>query len=523
MLQGHINDYNRALNDWVVQKRGRSGMRRLAAFFIDLLMVALATVLAELLRDNLYYVPSKFAALLPYLLISLAISALIFPALGLQKAVWRYASAGDFARILVATVVVVSASVAALFSYNRLLDIARALPLLQGMLIFLLLVGVRVAARLQYSFQQHKSPEQLTTSVGGATSETVLVVGLSPLTDLYLRSVAEFAPSRIRIAGLLGRNDRQTGRFVHQHTILGTPEQLPDVLGKLEIHGVRVDRIVVAVQFNLLSERARTALLDVEKAESISVDFIAELLGLSGRAPELSRASEGRSAAFYMAPARLEAIGRRPYWRVKRALDFALAALLLMLLSPVMLAVALLVAIDVGFPVAFWQQRPGLAGHPFKLYKFRTMAPAHDETGRRVPDSERLSSIGAALRRMRLDELPQIFNILTGKMAFIGPRPLLPADQPSEYSARLLVRPGLTGWAQVGGGRSVSAADKAALDIWYVHNAGLLLDLRIIARTVHTVLFGERPNTAEINRAWLELRRDGICPDLDQSGVQQAA
>ena len=473
-------------------------------------MVALATVLAELLRDNLYYVPTKFAALLPYLLIAIGFSAVIFPALGLHKAVWRYSSAADYARILVATVVVVSASVAAGFSYNRLYDIARALPLLQGMLIFLLLVGVRVAARLQYSLQQRQGPEQLTTPVSSVASETVLVLGITPLTDFYLRSVAEFAPSRIRIAGLLGRSDRQTGRLVHQYTVLGTPEQLPEVLSKLEVHGVQVDRIVVAVQFNLLSERARTSLLEVEKAERIRVDFIAELLGLSGRTPELGEPREVHSAVFHIAPARLEAIGRRPYWRVKRVLDFALAALLLTLLSPVMLAVALLVAIDVGFPVAFWQQRPGLAGHPFKLYKFRTMAPAHDETGRRVPDCERLSSIGAILRRVRLDELPQLFNILTGKMSFIGPRPLLPADQPSEYSARLLVRPGLTGWAQVGGGRRVSAADKAALDIWYVHNAGVLLDLRIIGRTIGTLIFGERPDALQIDRAWHELRRDGI-------------
>ena len=103
------------------------------------------------------------------------------------------------------------------------------------------------------------------------------------------------------------------------------------------------------------------------------------------------------------------------------------------------------------------------------------------------------------MRRTRLDELPQLINILLGQMSFIGPRPLLPVDQPADYAARLVVRPGLTGWAQVKGGRDISPADKAALDIWYVHNASLALDARILLNTVAMVLFGERKHTGLSN------------------------
>jgi lipopolysaccharide/colanic/teichoic acid biosynthesis glycosyltransferase len=182
------------------------------------------------------------------------------------------------------------------------------------------------------------------------------------------------------------------------------------------------------------------------------------------------------------------------------------------------LLVAALVAIDLGFGISFSQQRPGLFGRPFKLHKFCTMAGAHDAKGRRLSDEERMSGIGRFLRRTRLDELLQLHNILVGHMSFVGPRPLLPVDQPAAYAARLLVRPGLTGWAQVKGGRTISAADKAALDVWYVRNASLKLDLKIMAHTAPIVLFGERVSREAIRSAWRELREAGICASGELAG-----
>jgi len=164
-----------------------------------------------------------------------------------------------------------------------------------------------------------------------------------------------------------------------------------------------------------------------------------------------------------------------------------------------------LVAIDVGLPVTFWQQRPGAGGHPFKVYKFRTMGAAHDRHGRRIPDEKRSSAIGGFLRRTRFDELPQLYNILVGEMSFIGPRPLLPVDQPDNDMTRLLVRPGLTGWAQVNGGRDLSIKDKMVLDLWYVKNASLWLDAKILLRTVIMVAMGERRDEGVIRLASFEL------------------
>src|SRR5262249_4900463 len=119
-----------------------------------------------------------------------------------------------------------------------------------------------------------------------------------------------------------------------------------------------------------------------------------------------------------------------PYHRVKRVIDVVGSVLLLIVLAPLFLLLGFLVAVDVGLPLVFWQQRPGLRGRPFKLYKFRTMADAYGCDDKRKLESDRLSIVGDFLRRCRLDELPQLFNILKGEMSFVGPRPLLPLDQP---------------------------------------------------------------------------------------------
>jgi lipopolysaccharide/colanic/teichoic acid biosynthesis glycosyltransferase len=220
---------------------------------------------------------------------------------------------------------------------------------------------------------------------------------------------------------------------------------------------------------------------------------------------------QNEDAVFILSAGDVEALGRRPYWRIKRIMDIVGAACLLVVAMPFAVLIAMLVATDIGRPAIFWQERPGVGGRPFKLFKFRTMSDAHDTQGGHIPEDERLSAVGRFLRRTRLDELPQLYNILIGEMSLVGPRPLLPADQCPAYAARLLVRPGLTGWAQIIGGRNISAADKAALDVWYGHNASLALDLKILLRTIPIIFFGERVNAKIVHRTWDELRQAGIC------------
>jgi len=169
--------------------------------------------------------------------------------------------------------------------------------------------------------------------------------------------------------------------------------------------------------------------------------------------------------------------------KLKRAFDVMAAFVLLIVLSPVMATVALLVRIRLGRPVLFRQVRPGLHEKPFVLYKFRTMADLRDDDGNLLPDDERLTPFGSRLRRYSLDELPQLFNVLKGDLSLVGPRPLLMEYLPlytEEQRQRHLVRPGITGWAQVNGRNAVSWEEKFAMDVWYVHNRNMLLDLKIL-------------------------------------------
>lgn len=487
-------------------------MRQSHLLFIDISLIAVATLSALFLRDNFETSIERLIDAAPYFACTLAAAAMVLPIFRTSRSIWQFTTMTDYLRILAATVTIVISAVALGFAFNRMDGIARALPALQGLSILFGLVGARVLMRLWHArLEQPMRPEAPKDGFG---CKTVIIVGPGELANLYLRSVARFAPHRIRIAGVLGHDGRHTGRSVQGYPILGTPEQIVDALRVLEIHGVFVDSIVVATAFDRLSPQAQSALLEIEKASSVNLEFLIDQLGFGSRSGDDANAAASLGSAnivaFTFDDDELAALMRRPFWRIKRAIDIGGALGLLVALAPLAVVAASLAAIDVGWPVTFWQQRPGLNGRPFKLYKLRTMAAAHDLQGRRVPDELRVSALGRFSRRLRLDELPQLLNILTGEMSFVGPRPLLPIDQPAAYAARLLVRPGLTGWAQVNGGRVISAADKAALDVCYVRNASLALDFEIVLRTISIVIFGERVDTAAIRRAWRELQQAGI-------------
>ena len=177
--------------------------------------------------------------------------------------------------------------------------------------------------------------------------------------------------------------------------------------------------------------------------------------------------------------------------RMKRLLDATLAATLLVLLGPLLLLLALLVAFFVGRPVLFAQQRPGYHGRPFRLLKFRTMTHGAGAAGRLLPDAERLTRFGRLLRASSLDELPELWNVLCGHMSFVGPRPLLMEYLPlysSQQRRRHDVRPGITGWAQVNGRNELTWEKKFELDLWYVDHQSFALDTRIFLLTLRSVL-----------------------------------
>ena len=176
---------------------------------------------------------------------------------------------------------------------------------------------------------------------------------------------------------------------------------------------------------------------------------------------------------------------------IKRLFDITAASAALVVLSPVYAITAYKVKQNLGSPVLFRQTRPGLNGKPFDMVKFRTMKDATDEQGNPLPDSERLTDFGKALRNTSLDELPELWNVLKGDMSLVGPRPLLMEYLPlysAEQARRHNVRPGVTGYAQVNGRNTIGWDQKFALDTWYVDNQSLWLDVKILFKTVKKVL-----------------------------------
>ena len=176
---------------------------------------------------------------------------------------------------------------------------------------------------------------------------------------------------------------------------------------------------------------------------------------------------------------------------MRRLFDLAGATLVGVLLAPLLAALALAIRLTMGSPVLFRQLRPGYKGEPFEVVKFRTMKDAVDGDGNPLPDEKRLTRLGVFMRRLSLDELPQLWNIARGDMSFIGPRPLLMEFlkwYSPEQMRRHDVKPGVTGWAQVQGRHDIPFSKRLALDVWYVDNRSLLVDLKIIGLTLLKVL-----------------------------------
>jgi len=490
-------------------------MRRAVLLIADLALMLVATLTAFILRENFEVQESRLLEFLPYVAATAAASSVVFASADLNRTVWRFSGLPDYLRVTAAVAVVAFAATAMAFAYNRVDGIARSLPILQFLAGTAFMTGARVLQSLTHTARQQRKAATALLELSDRPRElTVLIVGISRLTETYLQAAAELMPGRVRIAGLIGCDHRHAGRLVASHPVLGVPEDIEEILNGLDVHGIHADSIVVATLFESLSPEAREALLRVERSRNINLHLLAENLGFAERefpAPQTRRRQpQHADLSFEISEGELAVLAARPYWRLKRAADCVAALALLIACTPLMLLTALFVAANMGFPVVFWQQRPGLGGKPFRLYKFRTMRAAHSAGGRRLTDGERTTFAGNLLRRLRIDELPQLFNILSGDMSFAGPRPLLPRDQAAAYRARLLVRPGLTGWAQAVGGRDISAEDKAALDVWYVRNASLALDIEIALRTVPIVLFGERVSTTLIERAWSDLRDSGV-------------
>lgn len=216
------------------------------------------------------------------------------------------------------------------------------------------------------------------------------------------------------------------------------------------------------------------------------------------------------------------------YLVIKRCIDIIGAGLGLIVLSPVLAVVAVAVWMQMGRPVIFRQKRPGLNGQAFSMYKFRTMSNKRDDQGNLLPDEQRLTSRGKFLRKTSLDEFPELFNVLKGDMSLVGPRPLLMQyleRYTPEQARRHEVKPGITGWAQINGRNAISWEEKFTLDVWYVDNCSLWLDIKILAITIWKV-FRREGISAQGEATMPEFMgsyKQEVCNEVHQGALQAAA
>ena len=409
-------------------------------------------------------------------------SLLAFSFFRLEHKGLRYFSVNDIFDIAKAVVVAELLTAATLFSFTRLEGIPRSALFIHA----LILATTLVAARMTIAHFEHAQNGAIRHP---SKTKYVVVIGSNYLSSAFIKWLETNEIEPKQVMAILDDRKEVMGKKISGVQVLGNPLQLTQTVEEFGVHGVKIDEVIVSDGENQLARPVLAELQRIGRQKEIELTFL----------PQLFHSTFRQATDSNTEPAELQQAVAFPissYFEAKRALDFVFALLFTTLLSPVFLCVSALVAVDVGTPLVFWQRRLGEGGRGFQVYKFRTMQSPFDLLGESLPERRRLSAIGHLLRKTGLDELPQLLNVLVGEMSLIGPRPLLPEDQPADPTTRLMVRPGSTGWAQVNGGKQITNDEKGDLDEWYIRNASPWLDLRILLLTCRYVFVGNRTNVS---------------------------
>ncbi len=457
----------------------------------DLFWAGVSPALAFFVRDAGIY---RIDALEIYCAVAFVASLLTFQLFKLSEPMSRFFSVRDAVEVIKACAISVSLAGAFLFTFTRMEETPRSIPLIHFLVLTAGLLAGRGISRIKRRWRDARTPEVTAQFV-----ENIVVIGASRLAWFFIKLVEELAPGERQIVAVLDERPQFQRRSLNGHQIVGSPVNISKVFDEYAMHGVTIHKIVIAIPTQDFSHAAGAEIVRISEERSIIVQVLPEHLLLSNpakRQPTQADSSIGE---------RIERCDR-PFWKIKRLLDVVLATAAMIAVAPVAAVVAMLVLFDVGHPTLFWQQRLGRLGRPLHIYKFRTMHTPFDRRGRQISDADRLSAIGRFLRATRLDEIPQLWNILNGGMSVVGPRPLLPVDQPKTFSLRLQVSPGLTGLAQICGGKLISVEEKDALDEHYVRHASLFFELKILFCTIWVMFRGDVRNEEVISAAVAEKR-----------------
>ena len=449
--------------------------RSLVIFAHDLAAALASQVLAFLLRDGGQLIWADVRFLVHAVPLFLALAGASFLAFGLHRRIWSHTSISDLGAIVKASTWAVLPFVAIGLAADRMPEVPPAVWVIQWLILVVLLCGARLAYRLAKAKARRARAGALRAPT--AHDVPVLLYGCGPMASLFVGAVQSTPGTHLRVVGIIEDSGTPRGRYVHDVPVLGEPQDLDRIVADLAVQGIHPQRLVMTRTAHGLSPEVRTFAEHCSTRHGVELHFLPDILGV----PAVALGSEPASAASSC---------ERAYFRARRPVEVSLSALALLVLMPLLGLIALVVLADQGRPILFRQLRPGRGMRPFTLYKFRTMRRPCDAQGAPIPDPERISLVGRVLRCSRLDELPQLLNVLRGEMSLIGPRPLLPRDLPDRVTERIAIRPGITGWAQVNGAHRLSVEERTALDSWYVRNAGPLLDLRIVCRTLKMMVFG---------------------------------
>jgi lipopolysaccharide/colanic/teichoic acid biosynthesis glycosyltransferase len=448
---------------------------RIRVSTLDFLCALGAPPLALYLSNALIWQSKDTSIIAFYWALSFTFSLAAFLVFRLHDGLSRYFSVHDTLDILKAVVVSQLLTTVALFTFNRLDGIPRSTPIYQALILAVGLVSIRTL------IQALKNGTYASNGHHHAARENIIMIGATNLSLLYIKLLEAVSPGQRRVIAFLDNRPQLVGRSMAGIRILALPHHLKSVIEEFDVHGIPTDRVIVGDENNSLADDELKVIREACDQSEIKLAFVQQLIG----ADAAPLAIEEKSELKPIAPPKFEL---PLYFRVRPILDSFAALVLIVLFSPLLLFAGMLVLLDIGPPVMFWQQRIGQGGHRFLLHKFRTLRAPYDWRGRPTPDRENLSLIGRLLRQTRLDEMPQLLNVLVGDMALIGPRPLLPEDQPTNPGTRLMVRPGMTGWAQVNGGKFLTPEEKDQYDEYYIRNASPWFDARILVTTLKVLL-----------------------------------
>jgi lipopolysaccharide/colanic/teichoic acid biosynthesis glycosyltransferase len=458
----------------------RSGTRIYLSLW-DLFWAVVTPILALYLRDPDIVFRADWNVLGYYWLFSSGFALVAFVALRLQDGMTRYFSVREALDIAEAALFTELMTFVLLFTLTRLDGIPRSMPLTHGLLLATGLIAARMVVRVVLSEDKQALDYH-------SHRERVILIGANRFASSFVQLLEAYTPGHEPVIAILDEDAKMTGRAISGVQVLGAPHELDAIINEFAIHGVVTDRVVIAGDADFVSPAVLQEIRRVCKKRQVDLSFLPRMIGVAEQ--------KLTDVVAISQPVR-PSLARPPFFRLKRWIDVVGSLILIVLLFPILMIAGVLVLLEVGRPILFWQARLGWKGRSFLIYKFRTLPAPFDSAGNPTLEGRRPLAIGRFLRATRLDELPQLLNVLLGDMSLIGPRPLLPEDQPLNTSLRLSVRPGISGWAQVNGAKLVTKEEKEKLDEWYVRNASLRVDLQIVMMTIKVILKG-RVSSEEI-------------------------